>query len=240
LPHRDLRAEQITGLLAAWKQRYARNTWYKRVKLTRQILRALEADGAPKVTIGPTVGPRARTRIAVADELPKMLQAAPPGMKLFLLLTSALGLRFAEAASLKPDNWNAEKHTITYTKKGGDTHTLPVTPEIEELFTVAARENTAFLDVLIPRQHGDLTRRIRAEWVQLREKAGVKADLKPHDLRRTAAVSLYELTKDIRAVQQLLGHQSLSTTAWYLQHADTEKIRPLVEQMWRHTGKAIQ
>ena len=170
-----------------------------------------------------------------------MLAKAEPGMRLFLLLTSTLALRYAEALGLSPKNWNPEKHTVSLMKKGGDQITLPTTPEIEELFTIAPDRGDpgeSFLSRLIPKRAGHLKERIRRAWADLRQKAGVDPSLHPHDLRRTAAVSLYELTKDLRLVQQLLGHQNIATTAWYLQHADSAKIRPLLDQMWRRsTGK---
>jgi integrase len=172
-----------------------------------------------------------------------MLSVAEPGMRLFLLLTSTLALRFSECLNLKPADWNRENHTISFRKKGGDQLQLPLTNEIENLLAIAPDHGDAgesFLSRLIPKRHGDLAIRVRQEWTKLRKKAGVDRSLHPHDLRRTAAVTLYELTHDIRVVQQVLGHTNLSTTAWYLQHADAEKIRPIVEAMWRPTGKQVQ
>ena len=144
---------------------------------------------------------------------------------------------------LDPAAYNAEKHTVSFRKKGGDTHTLPVTPEIEQLITIAPDHGDpreSYISRFLHKRGGALEVRVRKEWSRLRTKAGVDPSLKPHDLRRTAAVSLYELTKDIRVVQQLLGHGNMTTTGWYLQHADAEKIRPLVEAMWRPTGKRVQ
>jgi integrase len=238
----NLQPSQLTeammlGLAARWRAKYARTTAYKRTKLLRRMLRELEGAGAPKMNIPRAPAPRPCTNIAAPEELQALIAAADPWMRLFLLLTSALGLRFAEAARIDSKCWNQEQHTITYVKKGGDKHTLPVTPEIEALFQLAPEGPEPFLWRLAGKQ---LSKRpdvqLRFAFAKLRRKAGVRTSLTPHALRRTAAITMYALTKDIRAVQQLLGHANMSTTAWYLAHQDTEKLRPLVEQMWQSKG----
>jgi len=68
-------------------------------------------------------------------------------------------------------------------------------------------------------------------WRKLKKAAHVREDLRVHDLRRTTAVSLYQLTKDLRAVSQLLGHASMSATCGYLAHQDPQTLRPLLAQL---------
>lgn len=53
---------------------------------------------------------------------------------------------------------------------------------------------------------------------RLLDSIGITRKLTPHDLRRTTAVKLYEATRDARDVQALLGHRSLASTIWYLDH----------------------
>jgi integrase len=53
---------------------------------------------------------------------------------------------------------------------------------------------------------------------RLLKTVGIKRKLTPHDFRRTTAVHLYEQTHDARDVQALLGHRSLGSTIWYLDH----------------------
>jgi len=239
----QLRAEPMLGILARWKSHYARSTALKRWKITAMILRALRIEGAPALDLPKLPPQRARKRVADQEEIAAMLRAADPPVRLFLLFTATLGLRYSEAISIAPANYSAERHTITFKKKGGDEHTLPTSEQIEELFAIAPDRgdpNESYISRLLPQRSGEVKTRIRRLWAATRKRAGVPADLWPHDLRRTAAVSLYEITKDIRAVQQLLGHQSLTTTAWYLQHADTEKMRALLHEMWRPPAKHVQ
>ena len=74
------------------------------------------------------------------------------------------------------------------------------------------------------------------QWAKLKKTARVNPELIIHDLRRSAAVALYEISKDLRMVEQLLGHENLSTTGRYLEHRDPGKLRPLLAQMWRPKG----
>jgi site-specific recombinase XerC len=52
----------------------------------------------------------------------------------------------------------------------------------------------------------------------LKARCGIARNLRPHDLRRTTAVKIYEGTKDLRTVQTILGHKSLGSTIYYLDH----------------------
>jgi integrase len=53
---------------------------------------------------------------------------------------------------------------------------------------------------------------------ELCKQVGIAYRITPHDLRRTTAVNLYKTTRDVRDVQALLGHRSLQSTIWYLDH----------------------
>jgi integrase/recombinase XerC len=154
------------------------------------------------------------------------------------------GLRFSEAIIVGDQNWDREKHTITFRKKGGDDLTLPISAEAEELFQLApqGQPGESYLSRLIPSRvhHGNVKNRVQWHWTQQRAKAGVTPDLHAHDLRRTCAVTMYELTHDLRAVQAVLGHSNIGTTGWYLMHRDTEKIRAILAQVWHPTPKAVQ
>jgi site-specific recombinase XerD len=51
------------------------------------------------------------------------------------------------------------------------------------------------------------------------------------------AVSLYEISKDLRVVEQMLGHGSLNSTIHYLEHRDPEKLKPYLDALFIPKGR---
>jgi len=60
--------------------------------------------------------------------------------------------------------------------------------------------------------------KMRMHFQALCRSVGIDRRIIPHDLRRTTAVAMLELTGDVRDVQTLLGHRNLQSTLWYLDH----------------------
>jgi integrase len=122
--------------------------------------------------------------------------------------------------------------TITFTKKGGGKHTLPVTDELRAFFQNAPEglsDDWTYIDRWAGRHLSKVA--VEHQWRKLKRAAGVHFELRAHDLRRTVAVSLYELTKDLRVVSHLLGHASIAATCGYLAHQDPQALRPLLAQL---------
>ncbi len=178
---------------------------------------------------GKNAGPR--KVIAKPDELQNLFAKAEPWQRLWLLLCSQLAMRNAEARSIGPSHYDASAQTISFKKKGGGLHVLPVTGDIAALFE-AAPEGEASM-TYIERWRGKKLSKAAVEhqWRKLKKAAGARPELRAHDLRRTTAVSLYNLTHDLRAVSHLLGHASMTATCGYLAHQDPQTLRPLLAQM---------
>ena len=153
-------------------------------------------------------------------------------MRCWLILAAELGLRISETLRVSDATHNPQTRTITITTKGTKPRTLPTTDELEALFGLAPPANdptTPLIARLLgrPISQGQL----RRYWSKLKKQTGTREEIHPHDLRRSAAERLYDQTRDIRAVQRLLGHDDLTSTMQYLEHYDPENLRPLIDSL---------
>ena len=201
----------------------------------RRFLRWISHYGAaPTLELALPRLPKAKPRqvVAVGDERDRLLAHSEPWLRCFLLLCSDLALRFAEARRAAPCYFDPTHKTITLPVKGGHLHTLPVTEELQGLFAITAAktcDTTPYVELLSARKLPDAD--IYRAWTKLKARAGVNPHLRFHDLRRSTATALYHFTKDLRAVQQLLGHAHLATTTQYIAPHDPENLRPLLEAL---------
>jgi integrase len=192
------------------------------------MLRRLEESGAPRLTaeVVRVTSPRPRNVTATSAERAKILAAAPPHLKCWLLLCSDLAIRSGTAATLTPNHYDRERRELTFDTKYQARQCLPVTPELAAILDGCGEADVPFVAQL-PRRSGAAELKalghievnsLRKLFTALRKRLGIKRRIVPHDLRRTTATRVYSATKDIRLVQALLGHGHLGSTLWYLDH----------------------
>lgn len=143
------------------------------------------------------------------------------------------GLRVSELINLKLSDLYFTEGFIMVTGKGDKQRIVPVglkaSAQIERYMTFVrnlkkinkGHENTLFLN-----QRGSkLSRAMVFEIVKkLTEMAGIHKRISPHSLRHSFATHLVENGADLRAVQEMLGHASITTTEIYT-HLDREFLR---------------
>lgn len=222
-----------------WRKRYAKHTRSNYTKCLRRFLRWLErvaaappsaVDAVPRVH-----QPQPRTSIATDEERRQILEAASPRLRFFLLLCADLGLRHRTAASITLANYNYDLQALSFYTKGNVHQTLPVTRELRQIIESLPRssDRTVPIGNLLPRNRREQTTgprpRFSKQWKALKTRAGIRADLRIHDLRRTVADDVWNATHDIRAVQAQLGHRSPTTTARYLADRITlQDLQPIM------------
>ena len=137
------------------------------------------------------------------------------------------GLRISEALSLKPKDLVAGD-AITVTGKGNKTRMVPVLPQVAKLIT----DYVALCPLDLPDDNalfvgargGQLSPRIvQLAMARLRGALGLPDTATPHALRHSFATHLLARGGDLRAIQELLGHASLSTTQIYTA-VDSERL----------------
>ena len=143
--------------------------------------------------------------------------------KAMLELFYSSGLRLAELAALAPDDVHFADATVRVTGKGGKTRIVPVGRHAAAALQAWLKQRAAItrLDeqALFVNQQG---RRLgpRAIQARVRQRAlqqGVAARVHPHMLRHSFASHVLQSSGDLRAVQEMLGHSSISTTQVYTQ-----------------------
>ena len=149
-----------------------------------------------------------------------------------LELLYASGLRVSELAGLDWPDLNLEARTLRVVGKGGKERMVPFGQpatralaswlEVWEEIRDPARgpSEPVFLNYRGTRLSVRSIRRIIDRYV---EKAALAAGVHPHTLRHTFATHLLEGGADLRTIQELLGHSSLSTTQRYT-HVELERL----------------
>ncbi|MDE5810547.1 MAG: site-specific tyrosine recombinase XerD [Muribaculaceae bacterium] len=142
------------------------------------------------------------------------------------------GLRVSELVNLEINKLNFDDGYIVVTGKGSKERIVPISDvaielvneymtERAQLDVVAGEENVLFLN----RRGHRLTRQMIFTIIKrLARQAGIKKEISPHTLRHSFATHLLEGGANLRAIQQMLGHESIATTEIYL-HLDTSNLR---------------
>jgi len=223
----------LEALKAQWKSCVQQSTLYNRVVLLTRFCR-LAGLPIPK----PVRKPRPRTVIAAPEEIRALCAAAKPWMRTIILLGAHAGLRRSDAMRAAPQNRSGDGQTLTIAqKKTGRTVSIPLTEELKQTLDRIPQGDPQTPYYALQRGGPITSSAFGTAWTTLKAKAGVNRKLWFHDLRRTLAVSMYEVSRDLRAVEQMLGHTSLHSTAQYLEHRDPEKLRPIIDAMFKTTGR---
>ena len=133
-------------------------------------------------------------------------------------------MRVSEAVHLRPDNIDSQRMMIRIElSKGHKDRDVQLSPKLLELLRCYWRKVRPG-EWMFPGKnpHQPLSRDAVGNAVtHATERAGLKKHTSPHSFRHAYAVHLLEAGTDIRKIQLLLGHRSLSTTARYLRLATT-------------------
>ena len=180
-------------------------------------LRAVRSPKLPRTLPRPLSETDAVRAIAEAGQEEEPWIAARNAALLTLLYGT--GLRISEALSLKRGDAPLGE-TLTIVGKGGKERAVPVLPAVREAVDAYARtcpfaEPRAGPLFLSRRGKPMSPREAQALMQMLRGRLGLSASATPHALRHSFATHLLQNGGDLRAVQELLGHASLSTTQKY-------------------------
>jgi integrase/recombinase XerC/integrase/recombinase XerD len=195
------------------------------------LLRAGQVSANPADLVASPKLDRKLPRVLSRDEMQSLLERIPTRTPLemrdraMLELAYSCGLRAEEVINLDTDSPDFEGERLRIEGKGGKTRLVPMgEPAQLALRGYLERGRGALVDkgsenaLLVSksgrRLHPSDVRRRLQRWVR---EASIAGGVSPHALRHSFATHLLEGGADLRSIQELLGHSSLSTTQVYTQ-----------------------
>jgi len=198
------------------------------------LIREGELENNPANGISAPRAPRRLPGTLDVDQMSRLLEISEDSPlavrdRAMLELLYSSGLRLSELTGLNPADLDLADGTVRVTGKGNKTRIVPVGRHARSALTawlkvraqIAAPEEQA---VFV----GSRGRRISPRTVQQRvalwgQRAGVTQRVYPHLFRHSFATHMLESSRDLRGVQEMLGHADISTTQVYT-HLDFQHL----------------
>ena len=217
-------AKSITRMLSALR------SFFKYLKREEKIsTNPLDLITSPKVE-------KKLPKYLTINDVEKILNASDMSNKIgirdaFILeLLYVTGIRVSELTNIKLNDISIVEKKIKIMGKGSKERIVYYGTRCQELLNKYLNIRNDFLkqanDYLILSNTGKQisTREIRNIINRLKVKAGIDINISPHTFRHTFATHMLNEGADLRSVQELLGHENLSTTTIYT-HLTNEKLR---------------
>ncbi|HTO86974.1 MAG TPA: tyrosine recombinase XerC [Thermoanaerobaculia bacterium] len=198
--------------------------------LEKNPAKGLPAPRAPRTLPRAMTLSDTETLLAASPE-----DAVPERERALFELLYATGLRVSEAAGLDLEDVDFSSRLLRVVGKGSKERIVPFGEEAQDALRAylpvraalrrgAGEGNGVGEPLFVNRRGGRLTTRSMARLLKRRlAAAGLPRDLSPHALRHTFATHLLQAGADLRSIQELLGHASLSTTQKYT-HLDAARL----------------
>ncbi len=237
---------------------YARTTIARRLACLRSFFKYTTREGLTdsnpaKALRTPRVG-RKLPHFLSSEQVAALLEAPPAndamGLRDRAMLETmySAGLRVAELVGLNLSDWDREANILRVLGKGKKERIAPVG-------SYAARALQRWCEVRLPDPEASpeerdalflnrfrrrlTTRSVRRMIDKYLKVTGLDSLTSPHTLRHSFATHLLDGGADLRSVQELLGHKSLTTTQIYT-HVSTRRLRETYEHAHPHALKQTQ
>lgn len=156
--------------------------------------------------------------------------------KCILEVLYGCGLRVSELIDLKISNINFKENYIMVEGKGEKMRLVPLASTTAEFITNyihtvrnQTKINKKYEDTLFLNSRGTNMSRVIVFIIikELTQKAGISKSISPHTFRHSFATHLLQNGADLRFIQEMLGHSSITTTQVYT-HLKTEELRDVI------------
>ncbi len=198
-------------------------------------------DNPSELLEQPKIG-RKLPEVLTIEEVDAMIQAVdlskPEGERNRAIIETlySCGLRVSELVNLRFEDLHFDKGFIRVIGKGNKERLVPASPSVENEITAYRRNTRAMLSVLpkhekivfLNRRGAQLTRVMIFTMIkQTALAAGIQKPVSPHTFRHSFATHLLEGGANLRAIQEMLGHESITTTEIYT-HLDERFLRDAI------------
>lgn len=255
----ELEVAALRGYVAYLHEcQYAKSTIARRLACLRSFLRYCQREGL--VTSNPAKAlrtPRAGRKLPhflTTEQIVQLLEAPPANEpdglrdRAILEVMYSGGLRVAELVGLDVDAWDRDANILRVFGKGKKERIAPVGRHAAKALYAwlevrqpaddarPADKNALFLNRFGTRLTTRSVGRMLEKYLNL---TGLDQHTSPHTLRHTFATHLLDGGADLRSVQEMLGHKSLTTTQIYT-HVSTQRLRDTYEKAHPHAKRKKQ
>src|SRR4051795_4807888 len=252
LDDKQLKCEPLTireFLAYLYAQNYTKSTTARKLATLRSFYKFLIRRGVVSVNPLSTIRtPKQEKRLPKCldlEQVQKLLDA--PGDadllsardKAMLEVLYSSGIRVSELVELEMADLDLQEGVLRVKGKGRKDRLTPIGSQaikaLQRYFELRGREPKCQAGRWAARvflnKHGDTlsTRSVRRKLDKYLVEAGLDPGISPHTLRHSFATHLLNNGADLRSVQELLGHQSLSTTQIYT-HLTTSRMKEVYDQ----------
>lgn len=251
----ELDVALLRGYLAYLHEcQYAKTTIARRLACLRSFLRYCQREGwmdsNPARALRTPRSGRKLPRFLTSEQVVQLLEAPPAheaeGIRDRAILETlySAGLRVSELVGLNLDDWDQDAQVLRVFGKGRKERIAP-------LGRHAAKALYQYLDVRQPAEQASpedqaalflnrfgtrlTTRSVGRMLEKYLKLTGLDRAISPHTLRHTFATHLLDGGADLRSVQEMLGHKSLTTTQIYT-HVSTQRLRDTYEKAHPHAS----
>lgn len=232
---------------------YAPSTVNRRLSALRGLLRWMVSEGhGTRDDAAAVASPKRGTRLprTMSDrDVRSLLAVCSPDAEgardaVLVELLYASGARISEASALDVGDLDLASGTVRLFGKGGKEREVPLYPRAVEAVRSYLSGARGYLlagkpacDALFVSSRGGRmgAAALRRRFERLVSRARLDPSLTPHAMRHTFATELLEGGADLRSVQELLGHESLSTTQVYT-HLTTDRLKEALARAHPRSG----
>ena len=236
----DISGEDLSAFIAQQAAAISKRSQSRLISALKSFFGFMEIEGRIQVNPADTIDPPKISRhipvVLSVEEIDRIMNSVdlsePEGQRnrAILEVLYSCGLRVSELISLRISDLFFDESFIRVIGKGDKQRLVPIgEPAMQAVKLYLSQTRRAYVskkaeDILfLNRRGGKLSRQMIFLMIKSQcEKAGITKEISPHTFRHSFATHLVENGADLRAVQQMLGHESIITTEIYT-HIDSRK-----------------